>query len=197
MYIYLTENPYHLHQSEADIAEEQQIIERAKQRPEAFGLIYEKYYSPIYYFVHKRIGDETISADVVSQVFLKALDKLSSYKFKGLPFSAWLYRIATNQVNEFFRRNTRQRVVSLEPEHVSNLLEEWESHGVDPASVLGKLFDELNDDEVQLLELRFFEERPFQEVAYILDISETNAKVKVHRVLKKLKKVASEVLNDC
>ncbi len=178
-----------LHQTEKEITEELTLIERAKTLPEVFGFLYEKYYEAIYLFVNKRVGEEMITADLVSQVFLKALDNLKKYTFKGVPFSAWLYRIATNQVNEFYRKNQKQRVVSLEPTHVSHLIDEFDSHGLDPAELIGKLLEPLSDEEVQMLELRFFEDRSFHEVAYILDITETNAKVKVHRLLKKLKKI--------
>lgn len=185
-----------MHQSEQDIADELQIIERAKMHPEAFSMLYEKYYSPIYLFVHKRIGEEAVTGDLVSQIFLKAMDNLKKYTFKGVPFSAWLYRIATNQVNEYYRRSRKQRVVSLEPTHVSNLFDDLDTHGLDPAELIGKLFEPLSEEEVEMLELRFFEERSFQEVAFILDITENNAKVKVHRLLKKMKKIGEDLIDN-
>lgn len=187
-----------MHQSSKEIEEEWEIIQRAQKHPEAFGLLYERYYPHIFLFVERRMGEKDLAADVTSQVFLKAMLKLGEYKFKGLPFSAWLYRVATNQVNEHYRKSRKQRVVSVDDGHYERLLldvkaETSDSSSLpDPALVLNRLLDSLNEEEVQLLELRFFEERPFKEVAFILNITENNAKVRSYRIVEKLKKIVAK-----
>jgi RNA polymerase sigma-70 factor (ECF subfamily) len=180
-----------MHQTEQEINDEVAILKSCQRNPEAFGLIYEKYYKQIFLFIERRISDQATSGDLTSQVFLKAMLSLEKYKFKGVPFSAYLYRIASNQINEFYRKSKHQRVISLEDYHVSNLFEDMESgNGDGRTEILVELLNELDDAEVQLLELRFFEQRAFKEVAYILDITENNAKVKTYRILDKLKKIA-------
>lgn len=182
-----------MQQSEKEIEEEWQIIKRAKKHPEAFGLLYEKYYEAIFLFVERRLGNTELAGDLTSQVFLKAMTQLEKYKFKGLPFSAWLYRVASNQVNEHYRKSKRRRVISLEDSHYDRLisdaedLEELRDH--DPGAMINALLGELSEAEVQLLELRFFEERPFKEVAFIMGITENNAKVRAFRIIDKLKKI--------
>jgi len=179
-------------QTTEELQEEAKIIQRAKQDPEVFGLIYEKYYKPVFLFINRRTGDSEATADITSQVFLKAMLSVQQWQFKGLPFSAWLFRIATNQVNEYYRNISTKRTVSLRIEHASLLLDDIEvDAGIDPIDLIPKLINQLEEDEIELIELRYFEQRSFKEVAFILNITEGNAKVRVHRVLKKLKKYVS------
>jgi len=185
-----------LHQSEKDIQEEYQIIKKAVENPEVFGFLYEKYYKQIFLFVLRRIDNKTATADLVSQIFLKAMLNLAKYKFQGLPFSAWLYRIATNQINEFYRGSDFQRVISIEDAQINNVLKDVHITDSEKTDLISKLLEELDKDEVQILELRFFEDRPFKEVAFILEITENNAKVRTYRILEKLKKIASKYISS-
>ncbi|MEM1137313.1 MAG: sigma-70 family RNA polymerase sigma factor [Bacteroidota bacterium] len=177
-----------------NLKEELAIINQAKKNPEAFGLLYEKYYKEIFIYVNKRIDNLSVASDLVSQVFLKALTHLPNYQFKGFPFSSWLYKIATNQVNQYFRNSKNRRVISIEDFYVnkifSELEEESEVNSKEQTPLLVQLLNQLDESELQILELRFFEEKPFKEVAYILDITENNAKVKTYRIIEKLKKLA-------
>lgn len=170
---------------------EEKIIQEAKDDPEAFRVIYEKYYKRIFLFVLHRVGEKDISADITSQIFLKALQKLHQYQPRGLPFSSWLFRIAVNECNEFFRRNKRVRWVVLEDEHAQMLYEEMFGNEVlsELKAMLPVILEKLQRDELQLIELRFMENRPFKEVAYIVGISENYAKVRTYRVLEKMKKL--------
>lgn len=177
-----------------DLQEELAIINQAKKNPEAFGLLYEKYYKEIFIYINKRIDNLSIASDLASQVFLKAMTHLPKYQFKGFPFSSWLYKIATNQVNQFFRNSKNKRVISIEDFYVNKIFSELEDEKeikqVEQTTLLIKLLNELEESELQILELRFFEEKAFKEVAYILDITENNAKVKTYRIIEKLKKIA-------
>ncbi len=138
-------------------------------------------------FIYRRVDDEDVTADLTSQVFYKALKNLKKYRFKGVPFSAWLFRIATNEIAAFYRASKRNRIFSFEEEVVQEFVEE----NLDEELDLGELkfaMEKLSESEVEVLELRFYEERPFAEIAYILDISEANAKMRTYRALEKLKK---------
>ena len=74
------------------INKEWQQIQKAQENPAFFRPLYERYYNQIFRFIYKRCLEEDVAADVCSQVFLKAMQKLGSYQFKGVPFSAWLYQ---------------------------------------------------------------------------------------------------------
>jgi RNA polymerase sigma-70 factor (ECF subfamily) len=156
-----------------------------------YSTLYEKYFKRIFLFVHHRIGEKSLSADITSQVFLKALVNLPGYSFRGLPFSAWLFRIALNECNDFFRKNKRYRLVTMEEGMVEHLHEELtsETRLEDLRQRLPDILQRLSVSELQLIELRYFEQRPFKEVADILGISEIYAKVKLYRILEKMKKL--------
>lgn len=170
---------------------EEEVIRKAKANPEAFRNIYEKYYKEIFLFLLHRVGDKDLAADLTSQVFLKALQKLHQYHFRGLPFSSWLFRIAVNECNDYFRRHKRERLVVLTDAHAETLYEEILGHDrmQELKTKLPSILERLSSEELHFIELRFMESRPFKEVADILGISENYAKVKTYRVLDKMKKL--------
>ena len=176
--------------SQQAIQEEWEEVRAAQQNPAQFRVLYDRYYEPIFRFVFKRTTNEPLTADLTAQVFLKALQNLANYTFKGVPFSAWLFRVASNEVAQYYRTHQKTRVVTLEEERVQDLQEEYEDKAQLDIDIdtLKSVIQDLKPEEVELLELRFFEQRPFKEVAEILDITENNAKVKVYRLLQKMRK---------
>ncbi|MBU2575818.1 hypothetical protein KKF64_01905 [Patescibacteria group bacterium] len=88
-------------------SEEKQLIKRAKKDPQAFGAIFEEYYEPIFGYVLKRTGHVHSAQDIVSETFFKALDRLWQFKWQNVSISSWLYRIATNEVNQYYRKRTK------------------------------------------------------------------------------------------
>lgn len=166
-------------------------IQAAQQNPVLFKPLYDRYFEPIFRFIFKRTADENVAADVCSQVFLKAMQKLDKYVYKGVPFSAWLYRIASNEVAQHFRNTQKNRVVSVEDYTISNLVEEITEHDdfEKNRQRLLHALQQLKEKDMTLIELRFFEERPFKEIADILNITESNAKVKTYRIIEKMKKM--------
>ena len=181
-----------------ELQEELFFIEKAKLNPRHFSWLYEKYFERIFAFVYRRCNNYDTAGDITSQVFLKALQNLHRYVFKGVPFVAWLFRIASNEVNMYFRENKNNRTISIEDAGVYKLSEEVDEN-IDIqylTELLIQSFDDLEDSEVTLLELRYFEERSVKEVAYILNESESNVKVKSHRIIKKLKKLMDPGLSD-
>jgi RNA polymerase sigma-70 factor (ECF subfamily) len=91
------------------VQDEESLVRRAQQKDQrAFTELYEAYFDKIYRYVTIKIGDKTEAEDMTQQVFLKALESISSFKWKGTPFSAWLYRIAHNQVVDYYRRQGKR-----------------------------------------------------------------------------------------
>lgn len=170
------------------LSEESEQIILAKRDPVAFGPLYRKYYPAIFRFVLRRTADEALTADLCQDVFLKALKNLPKYKDKGLPFSSWLYRIASNEVNSFYRTLKRKRVVSLDENGAKLLFEELDEGDLqDKINMLKRLMGDLPEKSVKLLELRFFDKCSFKEMGEILEITENNAKIRTYRVLDKLR----------
>jgi RNA polymerase sigma-70 factor (ECF subfamily) len=174
-------------------------VQAAQQNPAQFRVLYTRYYEPIFRFVYKRTGEEALAADITSQVFLKAMQKLQQYTFKGVPFSAWLFRIASNEIAQYYRKNAKNRVVAIEEHSLSNIADEFEDKQELELNieVLKEVIEDLKPEELQIVELRFFEKRPFKEIAVIMDITENNAKVKIYRLLQKMrKKFEKQKFND-
>jgi RNA polymerase sigma-70 factor, ECF subfamily len=175
--------------TEAELQQEREIIERSRNDPRAFGELYEKYFDRIFNFVYRQTDDEELAGDLCSQTFINALNHLSSFQFRGVPFSAWLYKIASNEVNKHYRKNKGKKVFSLEELRVKELIEssdaEWDEEQV---AQLLQFMKDLPTDMLQVLELRFFEDKDFKEIAFILDITESGAKMRTYRALDKLRK---------
>jgi len=175
--------------SEAEIQEEYTILERSKKDSRAFGELYEKYFDRIFNFIYRQTDDEDLAADLCSQTFLNVLKNVDRYQFRGVPFSAWLYKIATNEVNKFYRKRKNTKVFSLEEVRVRELMEQ--AHEDWSEELIQQLLRYLNDLPTEMLEvlhLRFFEDKDFKEISFILDISESGAKMRTYRALDRLRK---------
>jgi RNA polymerase sigma-70 factor (ECF subfamily) len=186
-------NP-HFHHTSEQLNEELIIIEASKQNPEKFGPIYNKYYKQIFNYVYQRLDDKETAVDITSQVFFKALTNLSNYQFKGVPFGSWLYRIAHNELMQLFRIQKDKKTINADIRDLRYICESNEEPFYEEyIPIIKKIIQELNSDDLQMIEFRFFEKRPFKEIAEILDISEVNAKVRMHRIIEKLKKSISKL----
>lgn len=175
--------------SDDEIKEEYLILEKARKDPRAFGLLYEKHFDKIFNFIYRQTDDEDLTADLCSQTFLLALNNLEKYEFRGVPFSAWLYRIASNEVNKHYRKEKQTKVFSIEEGKVRELFgqanEEWDEE------LIQRLLQYLKDlptEMLEVLELRFFEDKDFKEIAFILNITESGAKMRTYRALDRLRK---------
>jgi RNA polymerase sigma-70 factor (ECF subfamily) len=181
--------PNPLSMTEDEIRKEQLIIERSKKNSKAFGELYEKYFDRIFNFIYRQTGDEDIAGDLCSQTFISVLNNLPRYEFRGVPFSAWLYKIASNEVKKHYRKNKTKQVFSIEEIKVRELVEQYDD-GWDE-EIIQRLLNFMNDlptEMLQVLELRFFEDKDFSEIAFILDITESGAKMRTYRALDKLRK---------
>lgn len=182
------------HHTTSQLQEEQLIIEAAKQNPEFFGPLYDKYYKQIFGYVYQRMENKDTAFDLTAQVFLKALTNINRYEFKGVPFASWLFRIAHSEVMQLFRDQKNKRAINADIGDLKNIYEEvQEPFFEEYIPALQKLIKQLPEEDLQMVELRFFEKRPFKEIAEILDITENNAKVRMYRILEKLKKTITNI----
>jgi RNA polymerase sigma-70 factor (ECF subfamily) len=97
-----------------DNENEAALVERARTEPEAFGQLYQLYVDRVYSYIYHRVGNVQDAEDLTARTFYRALEKLDSYEDRGLPFSAWLFRIAHNLVANWHRDHSRRQVFSLE-----------------------------------------------------------------------------------
>lgn len=178
------------HATKTDMANEMAIIENAKKDISKFAPLYDKYYEQIFRFLYQRLDDKEQAFDATQQVFLKAMGNLPKYEFRGVPFASWLYRIASTEIHNLFREQKTQRTVNIDSLHVYDIIEELEENKIEHYhdKIVAIIADELGEEDLQLIEMRFFEKRSFKEIAEILNITENNAKVKTYRILERLKK---------
>jgi len=174
------------------LEKENLLIEEAKSNPEKFAAIYDKYVEQIYRYVYRRVNDQAIAEDLVSQSFYDALSHLKSYQFKGYPFSAWLYKIAHNNVLKWYRTNSRYQKVDLE--EVAELRDdsydlEEEIDVQEEGLGVKAAMDKLDNEERELIRLKYFEEVSNIEIGQIMGITANNVGVKLYRALKRLKQL--------
>lgn len=170
---------------------DQQLVLLAKKDKNAFALIYEKYFERIYLFIYKRVQDEAIAGDICQEAMLKAMFNIQKYENRGAPFSAWLYRIASNEVNLFFRKSKKMISVEIQEKDLKAIMEEVSLQEKDTVDEQEKLIDVLNSlepEHAEIIDLRFFMRYSFKEIAEFYSISEANAKMRVYRILDRLKK---------
>ena len=174
--------------SPEELLKESKSIEEAKRNPVKFEVLYNTYYERIFRFAYQRVDKKEIAFDITQQVFMKAMINIQKYEFRGLPFSSWLYRIAQNELNQLFRKNSSHRTVNIDETDLKYVADEMKVEALEEYSkILPDVIAELDEDDLQLIEMRFFEKRAFKEIADILDITENNAKVKLYRILDKMK----------
>ncbi|MFC2073090.1 RNA polymerase sigma factor [Chloroflexota bacterium] len=93
-----------------DLEQEKKLVEKAKGDANAFGSLYDLYYSNIFGYVLRRTANIQVTEDITSEVFFKALKNIAKFNWRGVPFSAYLYRIATNEIASYFRHSKKSQV---------------------------------------------------------------------------------------
>ncbi len=152
----------------------------------AFGMLYERYVGRIYNYVYYRTGNVYDAEDLTERVFFRALRHIQNYDHRGLPFSAWLYRIAHNLVANWHRDNSRRKEIPLDdgilhthpggfPEHEVLQAEEQE--------LLLRVIRSLPPERQQLLILKFVDHLSNAEIGVIMGRTEGAVKSLYHRTL--------------
>lgn len=166
--------------------EETALIDQARSDKDAFGELYARYHDKIYNYIYYRTGNAEDAEDLTAKVFMRAMQHIGHYEDKGVPFSAWLYRIAHNLVANWHRDNSRRQILSLDdiaqwrvaedsPEFTAQLME-------DKAMLLASI-RRLPADRQELLKLKFVESLSNAEIGDIMGRSEGAIKSLYHRTL--------------
>lgn len=173
-----------------------ELVALAKKKSKYFGALYDRYFDQIFRFTFKRLGgNESLAGDLAQQTFIKAMANLQKYEYRGLPFSSWLYRIAQNEVSMFFRQQKKNYSVSIDEERLMDVAGEANINSymsIEQQEQLVETLNKLEQSQQDLIELRFFQEMSFKEIAEIYDITEANAKMRTYRILEKIGKMWEE-----
>jgi RNA polymerase sigma-70 factor (ECF subfamily) len=140
---------------------EQLLIEAAQKDPSRFADLYESNFERVYAFVIRRVGDRHEAEDLTAEVFQHALENLSRFEWRGVPFSVWLFRIAANAITDRWRQSSRQR-----PEPVSeDDLDHSNWHEIERHATLFQLVNSLPEDQRSVIIKRFVEQKSIREIA--------------------------------
>jgi RNA polymerase sigma-70 factor (ECF subfamily) len=171
--------------SQATESDERLLIEAAQKDPSRFAELYELHFDRVYAYVARRIRDRAETQDLTAHVFQQALANLGKFKWRGAPFAAWLYRIASNAIADHARRNMRE---TNDPQSAT---ETWgaavDLEEVERRARLFRAVDKLPDDQRRVIVLRFSEEKSIREIADELGRSEGAIKQLQFRGLENLR----------
>ncbi len=183
-----------------DLHRERELVTRARKDPAAFAQLYDHYYPRIFGYVLRRTADVEAAQDITAETFSCALGKFWQFRWRSISFSSWLYKIAGNETNRYFRAAQYRKSVSLE---------ELQAEGYDPIApcdLEGELIEaqerlerhreyleiqkkiaRLPAQYQEVIALRFFEHKQLKEIAQILGKKEGTVKSLLHRAIERLR----------
>ena len=166
-----------------EIEQEKALVERARTDPDAFGELYDQNYAPIFNYLLRRTASIADAQDLTSEVFMKAI-----------PFSAWLYRIASHEIANKYRKSKHEQAYNIDSADnvmenpVINLLQvQDETKKYESYFIIHDSMSRLPAKYREVISLRFFAEKEIREIAQILDKPESSVKTLLYRGLEKLK----------
>ncbi|MEJ2512427.1 MAG: sigma-70 family RNA polymerase sigma factor [Anaerolineales bacterium] len=169
-----------------NLSDEDALSRAAQGDSDAVGVLYDRYVERIYNYIYYRTSNQHDAEDLTSRVFTRAIKHITNYEDRGLPFSAWLYRIAHNLVANWHRDNSRRQVVGLDESfNISGTQEQPETLGVrsEEENFLMGLVSNLPEDRQQLLILKFVDHLSNAEIGEIMGRTEGAIKSLYHRTL--------------
>ncbi|HEY6352606.1 MAG TPA: sigma-70 family RNA polymerase sigma factor [Candidatus Angelobacter sp.] len=168
----------------ANVADERLLIEAAQQDPTRFAELYENNFHRVYAFIVRRVRDRAEAEDLTAEVFHQALSNLGRFEWRGVPFAAWLLRIAANTLADRWQRAARVQEVSAETLESAEAGAEQE---VERRAMLFQLVDRLPEDQRRVIVRRFVEQKSVREIAQEIGRSEGAVKQLQFRALQNLR----------
>ena len=175
----------------AEITDSEALQKAAVGDEEAFGILYERYVTRIYNYIYYRTGNVYDAEDLTARVFYRAMRHIHNYNDRGLPISAWLYRIAHNLVANWHRDNSRRKEIPLEDTLLGSGLDYHPEHELlisEERQRLLTIIRTLPADRQQLLILKYIENLSNAEIGQIMNRTEGAVKSLYHRTLLSLRK---------
>lgn len=178
-----------------DLDSEKELVKRAKKDPAVFSELYEYNYSKIFGYILNRVANVEVAQDITSETFFKCLKNINKFQWQNVPFSCWLYRIASNEISNYFRKGKYRptcleniaELASLSTPYDSVLEAERQLDSKKDAVKLRKEIAKLSWKYQEVISLKFFEKKKIEEICLILGKKEGTVKSLIHRGLEKLK----------
>ena len=182
----------------SEAIDENEIISQAKNDYRAFDYLYEKYMPQIFNYVMYRVYNREVAEDIVSVVFFKAMKNLNLFHWRKIPFSAWLYRIAYNEICNHAKKEKKHD--KIRKDYLKNEPELAYEVDFDAQEKSFKFVHEylkkIPMKEQDLITMRYFEKKSFAEISQITGKNESTLRVNLHRALKKLESLMPQEVLD-
>jgi RNA polymerase sigma-70 factor, ECF subfamily len=168
-------------------AKERLLVEAAQKDPARFADLYEENFERVYAFIARRVRDRAAAEDLTADVFHKALANLPRFDWRGVPFAAWLLRIASNVVADRWRRSAREVVEDPPEESAQTISPASEPEEIERLARLFRMVENLPADQRRVIGMRFAEGMTIREIAQELGRSEGAVKQLQFRGLETLR----------
>ena len=177
---------------------EQSLLNKIKENPDNFSEVFKLYYKAIFGYIFRRTTDFDVTADIAADTFLKAFLHIKKFNYQGISIKVWLYRIATNEVNQYYRQRKRhdnlfdrldfedkelfKTQLIHDKEEITEELKKHQQY----LKVINEL-KTLPNKYQEVISLRYFEGKDNKEIAEILNLNEGTLKSLLSRGLEKLR----------
>lgn len=166
-------------------ADERVLIEAAKKDRTRFAELYEIHFERVYAFIGRRVHDRATVQDLTSEVFRRALENLDRFEWRGVPFAAWLFRIASNAISNHRQRAAKEICNADLDEKAAPRTPSVST--IENRAALYRLVRELSPEQQRVIELRFADEKSIREIAEELGRSEGAVKQLQFRAIQNLR----------
>lgn len=175
--------------------DEDALVEAARADREAFGVLYDRHFDAVYQYIARRVGDQSVAEDLTGAVWERALRAIERYEIRGLPFAAWLYRIAGNLVANHHRRRNLWRAVPLS----SRLAKADPRDRLDQRSTVRAAMSRLSESDQEVLSLYYFAGLSPPEIGDVLGCTPAAVHKRMHRARLRLRNVleAYDFTGEC
>lgn len=179
-----------------NLFDERALLARAQKSVAGFGELFDAYYDRIYAYAYRRVGTRDHAEDIAASVFEDALRGIKRYQWQGKPLSAWLYRIASRRIADFYREAGKHGDVEIGS---LDALSDGPVAGLELAEEQGQVHRALSclgASDREIIRLVFFEELDRSEVAALLNCTVNNVYVRLYRALQRLEKTLTDEVSD-
>jgi RNA polymerase sigma-70 factor (ECF subfamily) len=177
--------------AQLSLTDEASLVKQAQAGDsEAFAVLYRAYIQAIYRFVLLRVSNPALAEDLTAEVFMKAVNGLPKYSYRGLPFGAWLFRIARDRVVDYYRQTARRPIAELDERLASDLPDP--GRAAEQAEILASLADaisQLTEEQREVIQFRFMEDWSLDDTARMMNKSVNAIKALQHRALNTLNRL--------
>ena len=150
------------------------------------GLLFERHYKPLFGFLYRMSSDKENSEDMAQNVFLRMIKYRHTYKGEG-EFKTWMYHLARNVLNDFYKSKAKRSDSEIKENLLSEDTTQINLEKNEQVALLNTALNKLSEEHREILVLSRYQELDYSEIASILNITEANVRVKIHRAMTQLK----------